>query len=110
MLIRENIVYIAVFITVPDRKEAEKIAHGLIKSKLAACVNMIGGVESLFRWEGKVDRAEEVLLIVKSRKSKFKKLMTFVKSVHSYSVPEIIALPITAGNKDYLTWIDESVR
>jgi periplasmic divalent cation tolerance protein len=101
--------FIVVFITVPKKAEAERIARGLIQHKLAACVNMVRGIDSLFRWEGKVDRAREILLIAKTGKSKFGKLAAFVKSAHSYTVPEIIALPVVAGNKEYLAWIDESV-
>ncbi len=101
--------YIVVLITVPKQREAERIARGLIEKKLAACVNMIRGVDSLFRWEGKTDRAREILLVAKTRRSGFKKLAAFVKSLHSYAVPEIIALPVVAGNHEYLTWIDESV-
>jgi periplasmic divalent cation tolerance protein len=103
-------VYIVVFITVPNKQEAETIARGLIRNKLAACVNMVPGIGSLFRWKGKVDRAREILLLVKTGRSKFKKLAAFVKSVHSYQVPEIIALPVVAGNNDYLSWIHESVE
>jgi periplasmic divalent cation tolerance protein len=102
-------VYIVVFITVPRKQEAESIARGLVTNKLAACVNMVRGIDSLFRWQGKTARAREMLLIAKTRRSKFKKLVAFVKSVHSYTVPEIIALPIASGNNDYLAWIDESV-
>ena len=101
--------YIVVLITASKKQEAEAIARGLIKNKLAACVNMVRGIDSLFWWKGKVDRARETLLIAKTKKSKFKKLAAFVRSVHSYTVPEIIALPIVSGNNDYLAWIDESV-
>jgi len=102
--------HIIVFITVSSKKEAEKIARQLIKNKLAACVNIVNGVKSLFWWKGKVDQAKEILLIVKSRKEKFNKLAKLVKSSHSYAVPEIIAVPIACGFKPYLNWINESVR
>ncbi|MDD2702429.1 MAG: divalent-cation tolerance protein CutA [Candidatus Omnitrophica bacterium] len=101
--------YIVVFITVSKKQEAEVISRGLIKNRLAACVNMVRGIDSLFWWKGGVDRAREILLIAKTRRSKFKKLAAFVKSVHSYTVPEIIALPVVSGNKGYLAWINESV-
>jgi periplasmic divalent cation tolerance protein len=101
--------FIVIFITCANKEEAEKIAAGLISAKLAACVNIIPGVESLFWWEYKVDRADELLLVVKSKKTKFAGIIKKVKSLHSYSTPEIIALPVIAGNKDYLKWITDSL-
>jgi len=101
--------FIVIFITCVNKNQAKKIAAGLINAKLAACVNIVGGVESLFWWEKKVDRAREVLLIVKSRKTKLAGIIKKVKSLHSYSTPEIIALPIIGGDKPYLKWIDESL-
>ena len=73
--------------------------------KKAACVNIIPGVRSLFWWEGKVEEADEHLLIVKTRAALFPEVTRIVKSLHSYDVPEIIALPITDGNQDYLDWL-----
>ena len=102
--------HIVVFITVPNRKEANRIAKELLKDKLAACVNIVENVRSLFWWQGKVDSAKEALLIVKTRKALMHKLIQKVKSLHSYEVPEIIALPIVCGNKEYLKWINESTR
>ena len=99
-----------IFVTAPDKKQARQIANKLIKTKLAACVNIIPGVESLFSWKGKIDSAKELLLIIKSEKSKLPRIIKTVKSLHSYEVPEIIALPIVAGNKEYLRWIDECIR
>lgn len=101
--------FIVIFITCANKQEAEKIAAGLIDAKLAACVNIVPGVESLFWWENKVDRADEVLLVVKSKKTKLAGIIKKVKSLHSYSTPEIIALPIIAGDKDYLKWITDSL-
>ena len=102
--------YIIVFITASSKKEAEKIANGLVDKKLAACVNIVPGLKSIYTWKGKKEQAAEVLLIVKSRKEKFKNIVKKVKSLHSYSVPEIISVAITAGNKDYLNWIDGVVN
>jgi periplasmic divalent cation tolerance protein len=102
--------YIVIFITASNRKEAAKISEKLIKEKLAACVNIVDKVESRFRWQGKVDKASEALLIVKSKKVKFTKIIKAVKSTHSYDCPEIIAIPIICGYAPYLDWIDESVR
>ena len=101
--------YIVILITVPSLSEAESIAAALIKEKLAACVNMVSGVKSVFWWEGKMDKAEEVLLVVKSKKAKLAKIISKVKSLHSYQVPEIIAIPLIGGYKPYLDWIDESL-
>lgn len=102
--------YIIIFITCPNKKEAQHIGRALIQKKLAACVNIIGKVESLFWWQAKVDKAAEVLLVVKSKKAKLGKVIKLVKSLHSYDVPEIIAMPIIGGYKPYLDWIDDSLR
>lgn len=102
--------HIIILITAKDKSQAGKISKLLIKNKLAVCVNIISGLESIFSWKGKVERAKETLLMVKSRKDKFNKIVKLVKSAHSYAVPEIIALPIVSGFKPYLKWIDESLR
>ena len=102
--------YIIVFVTAANKQEAEKIAAKLISQKAAACVNIVNNLKSLFWWEGKIDSAQESLLVVKSKKSKFKAIVKLVKSLHSYEVPEIIAFPIVAGDEQYLKWIDESLR
>jgi periplasmic divalent cation tolerance protein len=102
--------YIVVFVTVPHKEEAQRIAHALVEKKLVACVTMVNTVESVFWWEGKVDHAQETLLIIKSKKSKLNALMKLVKQLHSYQVPEIIALPLVGGHRPYLKWIDESIR
>ena len=102
--------YTVVLVTAKDEQEAKKISKKLLSEKLVACANIVKSVESLFWWEGKIDQSNEALLVLKTKKSLFKKLEKAVKSVHSYSTPEIIALPIVAGSKDYLKWIDESVR
>jgi periplasmic divalent cation tolerance protein len=101
--------HIVVFITAANNKEAKHIAHRLIKNKLAACVNIVDEIESFFCWKGKVDQVKEALLIIKSKREKLAKIIKLVKSLHSYEVPEIIALPIIAGYKPYLKWIDESL-
>jgi len=101
--------YIVVFITCANKKEAERIAGKLIRSKLAACVNIIRDVKSRFWWQAKLDKADELLLIAKSTKAKLNKIIKLVKSLHSYEVPEIIALPIVGGNGKYLEWIDAAI-
>lgn len=102
--------HIVIFITAPSKKEAKDIAARLLKKKLAACVNIIAKIESLFWWQTKIDNAKETLLIIKTKKTKLAKIITLVKSIHSYDVPEIIALPIIAGEKKYLKWINDSLR
>ena len=102
--------FAVVFITASSGRQAERLADMLISKRLAACVNIIKGVDSVFVWHGKRERVKEVLLIAKIKLSCFSKLKKEVKEIHSYQVPEIIALPIVAGNKEYLKWIDESVK
>lgn len=101
--------YTIVFVTASGQPEAEKIARHLLEKKLAACVNIIEPIKSMYWWEGKIDESQEALLVIKTKKTLFKKLASAVKSVHSYSVPEIIAMPIVDGQKDYLNWINSSV-
>ena len=105
---KEN--HIVVLVTAKDKAEAQKIARGLLNAKLIACANIMEGVQSLFWWQGKIDEAGEALLIMKSKKTVFKKIVAKVKSLHSYDTPEVIALPIIDGNLEYLKWVDQSVR
>jgi periplasmic divalent cation tolerance protein len=102
--------YLFVSITTTSSEEAERIAEALVQERLAACVNIIPAITSIYRWQGEVHRDSEVLLIAKSRPGLFDPLVARVKELHSYEIPEIIALPITAGSKAYLKWIDESVQ
>lgn len=102
--------YIVILVTASNKREAQKIATGLVKAKLAACVNIIDKVDSLFFWEARIDQAKESLLIIKSKKEKFPSIIKLVKSLHSYKVPEIIALPVISGDKPYLRWIDAALR
>ncbi len=101
--------YLVVFITTP-RDKGEEIAKRLVEDRLAACVNVVDGVKSIYWWKGKIESDEESLLIVKTRSEAFGKLVEKVREIHPYSVPEIIALPIVAGNKDYLEWMRDEVR
>jgi len=102
--------YIVIFVTASNKKEAQKIACSLIKQKLAACVNIIDKVDSIFFWESKINRTKESLLVIKSKKEKLPQIIKLIKSLHSYKVPEIIAIPIISGDKPYLRWIDASLR
>ena len=102
--------YIVILVTAKDTREANKIATKLVADKLIACANVVKDVKSVFSWKGKIDRANEVLLVMKSKKSCFPKIVRAVRALHSYDVPEIIALPIIDGNKDYLNWVKESCK
>jgi periplasmic divalent cation tolerance protein len=98
---------IIVFITAPEEDEAAKIAHALVEARLAGCVNIVKNIRSIYRWEGKIEDEKEVLLIAKTEKKHFKSLEQRVKELHSYSVPEVIALPVAEGSADYLQWLKE---
>jgi periplasmic divalent cation tolerance protein len=98
---------ILVLITCATPDEANRIARALVEQRLAACVNVIPHVRSLFSWENKLSEEEEVLLVVKTRRPRFRELALSVKALHSYSVPEIIALPVIEGSSSYLKWIDD---
>ena len=102
--------YIVIFITCPGAKESRLIADKLLKAKLVACVNTIPKITSRYRWKEKIEKAEECLLIAKTERRLFKAVEKKVKSIHSYTVPEIIAVPVEAGNPDYLKWISESIK
>lgn len=95
----------AVFVTVPNMEVAKKIASGLVSHKLAACVNIIPHVTSVYEWEGKINEDSELILMIKSQESLFSELEKFVKENHPYSVPEVIGLPIQQGSQSYLDWI-----
>ena len=102
--------HIVVLVTASGEEEAQTIATQLIEAKVAACVNTINGITSMFSWQGKVETERESLLIIKSSASLLSKVIEVVKQTHSYEVPEIIALPVVGGNEDYLAWIDAEVK
>ena len=106
----KNFAHIVIFITVDSPDEAHRIAEVLIKQRKAACVNIVPNVSSFFWWQDKIDTAQESLLIVKTKASLLNEIIVLVKEIHSYDVPEIIALPIAGGNQDYLSWIDKEVE
>ena len=97
-------------VTCKDRAQARKIARALVAERLAACVNVVPGVGSIYVWEGKLEESKEVLLLIKSRAALSKKLAARVRALHSYQVPEVVTLPIAAGNPAYLRWIREATR
>ncbi|TET95376.1 MAG: divalent-cation tolerance protein CutA [Desulfobacteraceae bacterium] len=104
---KENVV---IFITTGTDEEAHRIANMLLNQKKVACVNILPKVRSLFWWQDKLDSAQESLLIVKTRASLLSEIVSMVREVHSYDVPEVIALPIIGGNPDYLEWIGKEVK
>ncbi len=99
--------YLIVFVTTPTVEDGRKIAQVLVKEKLAACVNILPGITSIYTWEGEISDDDEVLLVIKTRADLFDSLSATVEKEHPYDVPEVIAMPITAGTAGYLQWIDE---
>jgi len=102
--------YIVVLITCPGKDEGERVADILLKERLASCVNIVPGVTSKFWWTGRIHTAEETLLLVKTKKSLLRELIRKVKAGHQYENPEIIALPIIGGSKEFTKWIDEETK
>ncbi|KAL6441981.1 hypothetical protein ACFW04_002377 [Cataglyphis niger] len=102
-------VYSVAYVTVPNDTVAKKIARGLVENKLAACVNIIPQLTSIYEWEGKIQEDPELLLMIKTRTEKVDALTEYVKNNHPYTVCEVISLPIQNGNGDYLKWISEVV-
>ncbi|KAL3514250.1 hypothetical protein ACH5RR_026967 [Cinchona calisaya] len=101
---------IVVYVTVPNKEAGKKLAESIIKEKLAACVNRVPGVESVYEWKGEIQTDSEELLIIKTRESLLEALTEHVKANHEYEVPEVISLPITGGNLQYLEWIKNTTR
>lgn len=97
---------IAVFSTCGSEEEAKRIARALVEQRLAACVNVVSPVRSVYRWKGAIEEAEEWLLLIKTRRDLFEKLEERLRALHSYDTPEIVALPMVAGAAAYLDWID----
>src|SRR5687768_6402443 len=98
------------FVACRDVRQARTIARALVGERLAACVNVVPGVESIYRWKGKVEEAREALLLVKSTSARARRLEARVKALHSYEVPELVTLTIAGGSADYLRWLRESSR
>ena len=97
---------IVVFSTAASADEAERIARALVNERLAACVNVIPAIRSIYRWHGKIEDSEEVLLIIKSSRERFDALRVSLEKLHSYEVPEVIAVPVVDGARNYLHWMD----
>lgn len=99
-----------VLVSVPNAETAGKLAEALVGERLAACVNVVGGVRSIYRWKGAVERDEELLCVCKTTRAVFERLRARVVELHPYEVPEVVALPIEAGHAPYLAWITASVE
>lgn len=99
---------LVIFSTFPDGDTARKIADELVTEKLAACANLLPPMQSIYRWKGAVERAEEVLVIFKTTSTQYPTFEAKLKSLHPYDVPEIIAMPVTAGSMAYLSWVADS--
>jgi periplasmic divalent cation tolerance protein len=102
--------YIIVLVTTASKAEAEKISEALLKEKIIACANIINPVTSFFNWQGKQDKCEECLVIMKSRRDLFAELAERVKRLHSYEVPEVLAFPIVDGSQAYLKWLGSVLK
>jgi len=100
--------YIIVFNTCNSAEIASTIAEMLVRKKLAACVNIIKGIESVYQWQGKMEHDQEILLIIKTRQSLFPQLEQAIQELHNYELPEIMAVPIETGEKNYLNWIQSA--
>ena len=98
------------FVTCGNGREAKRLAGTLVKERLAACVNIVPGVTSVYSWKGKVEQGREVLLMIKSRTGLSRRLTARVRKLHSYDCPEVVTLKITSGNPDYLRWVRKSTR
>jgi periplasmic divalent cation tolerance protein len=99
---------IVVFMTAANGEEASRLAEMLVGAHLAACVQILTEIESVYRWQGKIERSSEVLLLVKTTRDKFDELEREVRALHSYDTPEIVAVPIVAGSAPYLEWLVKS--
>ena len=102
--------YVEVRTTTRTREDADRIAALLVESRLAACVQVTGPITSTYRWQGKIETAEEWLCIAKTRQALYQQVEASIKEAHPYETPEIIATPIVAGSADYLSWIEAQTR
>lgn len=102
--------YIQIITTIDSKVIASKIAQTLVEEKIAACVQVSGPINSTYEWKGKIENTEEFYCIIKTRRELYNAVESRIKSIHPYTVPEIIAIPIIDGNKDYLDWLDNGVK
>lgn len=101
---------IVIYCTVPDKRIAKEISKNLVKHRLAACVSAIDKVESVFSWDGELEKEKEILLIIKTLRVNFEKIKGLITDLHPYQVPEIIALPITDCSKEYMQWLTHEIQ
>ena len=102
--------FAVVMVTAPDRALARRLAKAALEAKLAACANIVPAVESHYWWEGKLESSDEVLLLLKTRQALLPKLERAVQEIHPYDTPEFIALPLTAGSRRYLAWLNDNTE
>ena len=102
--------YLMIMTTCPDLESAERIGGELVAKQLAACVQIVPGIKSIFRWQGKVDSAAEYLVLIKTAAAQYTAVENSINDLHSYELPEIIAVPVATGLHDYLNWIDENTK
>ncbi len=102
--------YIQVVTTVPSREESEKIALELVKQHLAGCVQILGPITSFYWWQGKIEQSQEWLCVAKTERKLFAQIEEIIKRLHSYEVPEILAIPVVAGSESYLKWLQEQLQ
>ncbi|MGO8816261.1 MAG: divalent-cation tolerance protein CutA [Terriglobia bacterium] len=101
---------IVILVTVPSKEEGHKIARHLVESRLAACVNVTGAIESFYRWKGEITQDQEYQIFIKTTRGMFPEIQAAISRLHSYQTPEIICLPIIDGSREYLQWVNESVK
>ncbi|HEY2742997.1 MAG TPA: divalent-cation tolerance protein CutA [Polyangia bacterium] len=101
---------LVVLVTVPSAESANELAEALVGERLAACVNVVGGVRSIYRWQGAIERDDELLCVCKTTRAAFERLRARVVELHPYELPEVIALPVEHGHAPYLAWITASVE
>ena len=99
-----------VLTTVKNRTEAKRLSEKLVSEKLAACVSVLPNVSSTYRWSGELERARENLLLIKTSNKKLNRLISRIKELHSYEMPEVLVVPIERGTPEYLKWLEESLR
>ena len=102
--------YLLVLVTVSSENEGQRIGETLVKEGLAACTNLVPRVKSIFKWKGEICKEDEILMLIKSKESLFEKLKNRVIDLHSYDVPEVIAIPIIFGSADYLRWMEKMLK
>lgn len=101
---------LVVLCTCPDFDEALRLGRAIVDRELAACVNILPGVESIYRWQGKVEQAQEVLLVAKTGRAQFDALRAYIEEAHTYDIPEVLGLSVAEGNARYLEWISANVK